>query len=265
MKKIGLMVLLFIGLTALYACSNSSVYTYIIDESYTEYITMGTSADYPPYEWPKQVEGKTTLVGIDVEIAKHIAKAAGKNLRIVNKGFDFLLSDLASGRVDFVLAGMTPTEERAKQVDFSAIYYEATQVVMIKSQKVETYTSISSLDLKTVKIGAQLGSIQQDLLNEHFLSAQQHIIQNLQNLVMQLKDGQIDALIVEKPVADGYVKQHSDLAIANFLIGDPDGGSAIAVQKGNQALLSIINTVIDKLISSGEMDKIVSDAILLNS
>lgn len=256
--------LLFVGILS--GCSASSnIYTYILDDTYEGFITLGTSADYPPYEWPKKVDGKNTLVGIDIEIAKEIAKASGKNLKVVNKGFDFLLDDLANGKVDFVLAGMTPTEERAKQVDFSMVYYEASQVILIQKSMLNTYTSIEALNLANIRIGAQMGSIQQDLANDTFTVAQKSFIQSIPDLVMRLMDGQVNAVIMEKPVADGYVLNQTSLAIAQISIGDPDGGSAVAVEKGNVELLKLINIVLADLIESGKMDQIVADAILLNS
>lgn len=256
--------ILFVGILS--GCSASSnIYTYILDDTYEGFITLGTSADYPPYEWPKKVDGKNTLVGIDIEIAKEIAKASCKNLKVVNKGFDFLLDDLANGKVDFVLAGMTPTEERAKQVDFSMVYYEASQVILIQKSMLNTYTSIEALNLANIRIGAQMGSIQQDLANDTFTVAQKSFIQSIPDLVMRLMDGQVNAVIMEKPVADGYVLNQTSLAIAQISIGDPDGGSAVAVQKGNVELLKLINIVLADLIESGKMDQIVANAILLNS
>jgi len=267
LKKIFNLIVLFCIITMssfMLACSNSNVYTFIIDESYDEYIVLGTSADYAPYEWP-MVEGNSqTLVGIDIEIAKIIAAELGKNLKVVNKGFDFLLDDLENGKVDFVLAGMTPTAEREEQVDFSIVYYEATQVVLIRSTDIANFTSIETLNLPTMKIGAQLGTIQQDLVEEFFVTAQKQYIQTVPDLVIRLLDGQLNALVMEQPVAAGYVQNQTGLAIASFTIGDPDGGSAVAVQSGNTELLTVINAVLNELIASGEMDEIVANAILLN-
>lgn len=263
MKKIFLVMLVSL-VSILSACSQSNVYEYIIDSSYTEFITLGTSADYPPYEWPVNIDGKQQIVGIDIEIAKKIAKAVGKNLKVINKGFDFLLEDLEQGKVDFVLAGMTPTAERLEVVDFSTVYYEAIQVVLIKESNLEIYQSFDSLNQANVRIGAQTGSIQQDLA-ETFTLANKQYVQTIPDLVLRVSEGQIEALILEKPVADGYISNIAGLAIADIAIGDPDGGSAVAVKKGNQALLDIINNVIDTLTQTNEINQIVEEMILLNS
>jgi polar amino acid transport system substrate-binding protein len=250
---------------AVTACSSSNIFTYVIDASYTEYVTMGTSADYPPYEWPMNVGGKQTLVGIDIEIAKHIAAALQKNLRVVNKSFDYLLEDLQAGKVDFVIAGMTPTPAREEVVDFSIVYYEAVQVVLIKETNASVYTSIESLNQPTLRVGAQLGSIQAGLLTDNFPSAQATILTQIPDLILRLQQGQVDAVIVEGPVAQGYLQNVSGLAIASFSIGEPDGGSAVAVKSGDTQLLQVINQVLTQLIESGLLDDIVKDAILLNT
>lgn len=264
-KTLGI-ILATLAVAALAACADtaSNVYTYVIDEAYDEYVVMGTSADYPPYEWPLEVDGKTTIVGLDIEIAKHIAAALGKNLKVVNKGFDFLLEDLEAGKVDFVMAGMTPTEERALRVDFSPVYYESIQVVLIREADLATFASVEAVNVATVKVGAQLGAIQQELADATFPLAQRQFIQQVPDLVVRLIDGQLDAVIMEKAVADGYVANNEELAISSIAIGDPDGGSAVAVQKGDSELLAAINAVIESLIADGTISTIVADAIALN-
>lgn len=268
-KSLSLLLVLFAVFTVvvLTGCSDSSsnVYYYEIDPSYTETIIMGTSADYAPYEWPMNVDGKQTLVGIDIEIAKKIAAALGKNLQIVNKSFDFLLDDLQSGKVDFVIAGMTPTEERAEVVDFSVVYYEATQVVVTTTTLASTFTSIDAINLDTVKVGAQIGSIQKDLADEYFPNAQKTYLTSVPDLMLKLEQGLIDAVVVESPVAEGYLSNVDGLQILDLTIGDPDGGSAVAVQKGDTELLATINTVLNDMMTSGEIDTIVLDMVNLNT
>jgi polar amino acid transport system substrate-binding protein len=211
------------------------------------------------------VDGVQTLVGVDIEIGKAIAAAVGKNLKVVNKSFDYLLDDLQSGKVDFVIAGMTPTAERAEKVDFSRVYYEAVQVVLVAEANLSNFTSIAALDVATNRIGAQIGSIQQDLVTDTFLSAQTMFLTAIPDLVLKVQQGQLEALVVEGPVASGYVENMEGLAIAPFTIGELDGGSAVAVQKDNADLLATINTVLANLISSGAMEDIIQAMIEQNA
>ena len=131
---------------------------------------------------------------------------------------------------------MTPNEDRAKVVDFSKVYYEAIQVILIKESNLDKFASIESLDVATVKIGAQLGSIQQELAEE-FTKSQKQFIQAVPDLVLRLNDGQIDAVILEKPVADRYLANTKGLAIANIAIG-PRWWFSSSCSKGNAELLS---------------------------
>lgn len=265
MKKLVSLVLVLLAGIYLSACQGqNNVFTYTIDPSYKEYITLGTSADYAPYEWPMKVDGKQTIVGIDIEIAKEIAKALKKNLKVVNKGFDFLLDDLENGKVDFVLAGMNPTEERQKQVDFSIIYYEANQVILVNEKNKDAYTSLESLNNSNLRIGAQIGSVQQELVETNFTNAQTQFIQSVPDLVLRLKENQLNAVVLEGPVAEGYVKNISGLAILDLSIGNPQEGSAAAVKKGDQTLLDVINQVLVELMTTGKMDQIIFDMTELN-
>lgn len=84
----------------------------------TKKLTMGTSADFPPYEFHKVVDGKDTIVGFDIDIAKEIAADMGAELVIKDLPFDSLLNELSSGRVDIVISGLSPTEERKKLLTF---------------------------------------------------------------------------------------------------------------------------------------------------
>ena len=90
-------------------------------------IVLGTAADYPPYEFHKEIDGKDNIVGFDIEIAKAIAADLGVELEIKDMKFDGLLAALVAEDIDFIVAGMVATEERKQSVDFSISYYEAEQ------------------------------------------------------------------------------------------------------------------------------------------
>ena len=211
-------------------------------------LLWGHQQTMPHTNTQKKVDGKQTLVGIDIEIAKIIAKSLGKNLKIINKGFDFLLDDLNSGKLDFVLAGLTPTDKRKKQVDFSIVYYEATQVILTQTKNTSKYSTIEDLNKKNIRIGAQIGSIQQTLAETVFKDTQKQFIQSVPDLVLRLSNDQINGVILERPVAEGYVKNIQGLSILDIEIGDKDGGAAVAVKKANQSLLDVINQVLQKAV-----------------
>lgn len=221
-------------------------------------IILGTSADYPPYEFHKAVNGKDEIVGFDIEIAKEIAKDLGVELQIQDMEFDGLLSALNAGNIDFVISGMTPTDERKQSVDFTKIYYTAQQGVMVRSEDKDKIKTVD--DLKGKKVGAQKGSIQETIANEQLTEVSVVALTKIPDLVMELKTKKVDAIVVELPVANGYVGKHKDLAISEVQVKDDTGGSAAAIKKGNTDLVDAINKTIDRLIADKTLDRLVAEA-----
>ncbi|HPS45426.1 MAG TPA: transporter substrate-binding domain-containing protein, partial [Treponemataceae bacterium] len=122
-------------------------------------LILGTSADYPPYEFHAQVDGKDAIVGFDIALAREVAKDLGVQLEIKDMKFDGLLAALASGNVDMIISGMTPTDERKKNVDFTDIYYFAEHGVLIRKADEAKYGAAVE-SLKDAMVGAQRGAIQ---------------------------------------------------------------------------------------------------------
>lgn len=148
-------------------------------------LVVGTSADYPPYEFHKEVDGKDQIVGFDISIAKSLAEDLGVELQINDMDFDGLLIALQAGKVDMVFAGMTPTDERKENADFSDIYYTAQHGVIVRKGEEGKIKSID--DLKDKKIGVQKGSIQERLANEKIPDAQKKALGKVTDLVLDLK------------------------------------------------------------------------------
>lgn len=221
-------------------------------------LVVGTSADYAPYEYHTMIDGKDTIVGIDISIIKEIAKDLGVQLEIVDMSFDGLLSALNTDKVDIVIAGMNPDAERKKAVDFSKIYYEAKQGVLVRTEDKDSIKSIADLNGK--KVGAQLGTTQEKIAKEQMKDSTLISLGKIPDLVMELKNKKIDALVVELPVANGYVKNNNDLVLTNITVQEESGGSAIAVKKGNSDLVKLIDKSLDRLIADGSIDKFVVEA-----
>jgi len=222
-------------------------------------IVLGTSADYPPYEFHKAVNGKDEIVGFDIEIAKEIAKNLGVELEIKDMDFDGLLLALNADKVDFVIAGMTPDPERVKAVDFSEIYYKAVHGVVVKSENKDLFKTVE--DLTGKKVGAQKGAIQEKIAVDEIADVQLKSLAKIPDLILEVKNNKIDALVMEKPVADAYVDQNKDLMLMDLTFDDGEGGSAVAVKKGNTDLVDEINKTLDQLIKDGSVDQFVFEAI----
>lgn len=225
-------------------------------------LVVGTSADYAPYEFHTLVDGKDTIVGFDIKIMEEIAKDLGVQLEVQDMQFDGLLIALNSDKVDVVIAGMTPNEERKKAVDFTNIYYYAKQGVMVRAEDKDKYKSIA--DLKGLKVGAQISTEQEKIVKEQMPEVNLVSLGKIPDLVMELKNKKIDAVVVELPVANGYVKNNADLVVSDVKVEEDTGGSAIALKKGNQDLLDAMNKTLDRLMKDGSIDKFVAEANEMN-
>lgn len=258
MKKLFLS-MFFVGLViALSSCTSSSnVFDFELDESYDGYITMATSADYAPYEWIVEDEnGKSTVQGVDIEIAKAIAHALNKNLRVIHKGFDFLIEDVRNGKVDFIIAGLTPTPSRAEIIDFSNSYYteeSVTQVVLIHEDNINSYQNVESLNKAGLRVGAQTGAIQVEFAKLFTPLATHKVVSDINELMNNLTNKQIDALFTEGPVAQTRINDGAPFVQLVLEGVDHYQGNAVGVKKGNTELLTVINDVITELIALGKI------------
>ncbi len=224
-------------------------------------LVLGTSADYPPYEFHVEVDGVDTIVGFDIEIAKKIAEEIGVELKIIDMKFEGLLPALTAGKIDLIIAGMTPTDERKQSVDFSNVYYKENQAVIVRTEDLETLNSMDGYSGKT--IGVQKSTIQEELAITEFVDSSVKSLDKIPNLILELKTGKIDAIVLVSPVANSYVKANSDLAVTEIEF-DSEDGSAIAVKQNTGEFLDTINIVLEDLMTSGTLDQFITEAVELS-
>ncbi|MNH93017.1 Arginine transport system permease protein ArtQ [compost metagenome] len=213
-------------------------------------LIMGTSPDYPPYE---SVDAKNSgeIVGLDIDIAKYITSQLGYELKISSMDFNGLIAALQTGRVDFVMSGMSVTEERKPNVDFSNIYYIARNTIV--SDKKNGFQTLD--DLKDKRIGVQLGSTQETVVAD-FKDAQIKSLNRISDLIQEVKSNRIDAAIVEDAVALGYTSANPDLQFTAIPSGESDEGYAIAFPKGSP-LVEDFNRMLTQMEKSGEKEAII--------
>lgn len=221
-------------------------------------LVVGLSADYSPYEFHTMIDGKDTIVGFDVEIAKEIAKDLGVKLNIKEMKFDSLLTALPAGQIDMIISGMNPDPKREKVVDFSEIYYKANHGVLVKKEDLNKYKGID--DLKNINLGAQMGSTQADIIKNTIKGEKVKLLSNVNNLILELKAGKIDALVVEKPVGEMAMSNNSDIVLSDISFEDETGGNAVAVKKGQKELVEQVNKTINRLKESRNIDKFIIEA-----
>jgi len=224
-------------------------------------IVLGTAADYPPYEFHKEIDGKDNIVGFDIDIAKAIAADLGVELEIKDMKFEGLLAALVAEDIDFIVAGMVPTEERKQSVDFSVSYYQAEQKMLVKAENADKVKSVE--DLKGKVIGAQKSTIQEEIANTKIEASEVKALSKITDLVLELQNDKVFGVVLVAPVAEAYAKQNPAVAVPGISFGREDG-VAVAINKGNEDLVEAINTTLDKLMKDGSVDKFIGDATLLS-
>jgi len=219
-------------------------------------LIVGTSADWPPFEY---VDANHNYAGIDIEIAKRIAQELGVSLEIKDMKFAGLIEALKNGDVDIVIADMTPTAEREKVVDFSIPYYTSKGYAVVTLQNANIK---SEQDLYGKKIGVQLGTIQEDWANNNLKGKAEvkSYDRVYPEMVWALQRGDIDAMILGDKIAEALITKEPSLKIATY-VSIPTIGGAVAVPQGAEDLKYVVNSVIEKLIESGEMQQIFNNEI----
>lgn len=221
-------------------------------------LRVGLSADYAPMEFEHTVNGKTEYAGVDIDLAKKIAKDNNLKLKIINMSFDSLLGALKTGKIDIIISGMTSTPERKKQVDFSDSYMMTKNIMLVKKDKVNEYKDIK--DFNNKKVGAQKGTEQEKIAQTEIENASITSLSRLPDVILALKSGKVEGAVVEKPVAEAYLKQNPKLGISNVKFNEEEKDTVIAVPKDSPKLLSQINKTIKEVKDKGLIDKYMTNA-----
>lgn len=253
MKKVlSISIALILILSMFSACSKGEEKEVGADKN-KKVLIMGTSADYKPYEYV-EASKSDEIIGFDVDIAKYIGKELGYEVKVKDMDFGGLLASLSSGKVDFVMAGMTPTAERKENADFTDIYFVAKNMIVSKKD-----SNIKSLqDLKGKKVGVQTGSIQEEKANEFKkqvdLKAEGR--DRVPEIVQEIKAGRFDAAILEDTIAKHYLEKVKGLQGIEIQEAPEEVGALIALPK-NSDKTAEFNKVIQKMKENGEMNKLV--------
>lgn len=244
--------------------SNSSVDSSNAGEKKT--LVLGTSADYPPFEFHILQDGQDTIVGIDVFVAQQIAEDMGAELEIVDMNFDNLLTLMAQGNCDMVLAAMESKPERLDAADCSDPYYtDLPPVIVTKAENASLYSSLEDFSGKSV--GAQTGTTKADIITDQMTGANPVLLTTVGDLINQLVYDKVDAVVLDGAVANKYVESNPDLAIVESIsLGDSMEPYRIWVAKGDpKGLLDDINASIATMTENDSLVDFIDKANELSS
>lgn len=231
-------------------------------------LIVGINADYAPYGFHANVDGKDEIQGIDVMVAEQVAKDMGVKLQLLESNFDMLISELQAGQCDVVISCLSPTEDRKKQIDFSEAYSEDKVVAAIRKEDADQYHTFD--DLKGKKIGCAYGTIQESLVKKQLPDEDVEYREGMAELFLELSAGQVDAVVSTESVIKMAMEKNPDLQIAEgsefdaSLLGMDGGeGAAVGIRKNSQSVVDSVNATIERLKKSGELDTYMDKACAL--
>lgn len=250
MKKIIAICLMAMMLVMLVGCGSKK-----------DVLTMGTNAEFPPYEY---YEGDT-IVGIDAEIGKAIADKLGMDFAIEDMEFDSIISAVKSGKISMGMAGMTVTEERLESVNFSTSYATGVQVVIVKEGSPITSVDDLFVEGNNYRIGVQLATTGDlyatwDIEDEGLGTVDRY--NKGADAVVALKNDKVDCVIIDNEPAKAFVDANPGLMILDTEYAVED--YAIAIAKDNEDLYNKINTALEELIADGTVQSIIDKYISSN-
>ncbi len=265
MKKFSALMLALLMSLSLMACGQKAD-GQSDDQSDGSALVLGTSADYAPFEFMYADEnGDMQYAGIDVSAAQYIADEMGKELKVENMAFEYLLTSLAKGDYDMVMAAMEATPERLESADFSDPYYtDMPPMILVKADSADQYQTLADFAGKSV--GAQAATTKEDIVKDSMEGASLVSLSLVTDLVNELAYGKVDAIVLDGAVAQEYAESNSDLVIA---AASDELGTAepycVAVAKGDpKGLLPAINAAIAKMQAENKMEAFIADADALS-
>jgi polar amino acid transport system substrate-binding protein len=226
-------------------------------------IVVGTSADYPPYEF---TDATGAFVGFDMDLVRAIGDKIGKKVKIVDMGFDTLIAGLQNKKIDVVIAAMQASDERREKVDFSITYHDIKDALLVKADSGIELKSIH--DLAGYKVASQTGTIQEKWIQENLIKTGKLAAENyfsyerVDNAAMDIKAGRVDVLHIIADPAISLAEKNS-LKIALITTEAVSAGQSLAVTKGNTELLAEINKAIEALKADGSLKKLMDKYKLL--
>lgn len=219
-------------------------------------LTVGTSADYPPYE---SVDAGGNFIGFDMDLVREIGKRMGVKVEILDMGFDTLIAAVQNKKIDLVAAAMQGTAERDKTVDFT-MPYNFVKDAFLTSTKADVKMS-SAKDAAGKKIGTQTGTIQEAWIRKNLietgLTPEDHLFQyeRVDNAGLDLAAGRIDLLLIQAKPAKDLADKMKNLKIALVTTETVLAGQCLALPDGETQFKAELDRVIGQLKQEGWLDK----------
>lgn len=252
-KTIAMIAVMTCMVSSLAGCSTSKEISKVDEIKEKGVLVMGTSSGYPPYEFVS-MDNHGEVIGIDVELAKAVADELGMELQVQDMAFGELVTALTEDKIDIAIAGMPETEQRAEVIDFSKVYMNDEQSIIVKSEHVSQYTSLDDLSGKLV--GVEQGSSSESVANAEISNINTVSLALVSDVFLELLNGKVDAVVTGKVVGQQYILANEGLQILDGIkFENKDKPASCGIAKGNDAFVELVNKVIDENQNNGNFDK----------
>lgn len=213
-------------------------------------LVVTTEAGYAPFEF---MDADGNVVGLDISLAKELAKDLGVELDLQNIAFDSVVPEVQAGNADMAIAGLTPNSKRKQSVDMSDMYYGGGQCMLVRAEDLDKYATKESL--KGAVMATQKAALQETLLNEQFPDAEALLLPKFPQCVAELTTGGCDAVLIDEVSAKQYMKTNDGIAVGKVPveINPEESGNSVAVMKGNTELVEWVNEQLKKYAEEGKI------------
>ena len=220
-------------------------------------ITVATNAEFPPYEYVSNGQ----ITGIDMDMMQAVCDELGMELKIENMKFDSIIASVNAGKADIGAAGMTVTEARKKNIDFTDSYTTSKQVIIVYDDKTESDEIATIDDLTGKTIGVQLGTTGDIYATDYETNGTAKVerYNKAADAIQALRQRKVDCVILDEQPAKAFVAANPEIKIIEeeFALED----YAMCVKKGNRELLDKVNTALKKLKEDGTLHNIINNYI----
>ena len=255
MKKYIHLLFILIMIFVLTSCSNKNDDPEYYNDlgEHQEILTVVLSPDYAPYEFISDVTktGYKKYAGADVEVAKFIAKELGYKLKINSADFNLCPTEVNGGKADISISGFSWTPSRAENYELSKTYFaegDGKQQLLINKDNLTKFSSINDLNNPSIKVAAQGGSLQDELVDAYLPNATKENFDSIDEALQYLKNGKYDAIALSEHTIEISCAGNENFTIVPEDFPTPEAGMVVLAKKGNTELISKINTVIDKIV-----------------
>lgn len=268
-KSLAVSLLAALSLTAMSGCGAASTESAEgqsrLDQILAEgKITMVTSPDFAPLEFEDISSGTTEYVGSDIELAKYIAEKLGVELEIEAMDFSAVQAAITTGKADIAIAGFAATPERQESMELSIPFNKENddgQGLLVKADQAANYTTAESFAGK--KVGAQNGSLQYNLVSSQLPDANVELVSSLNDGVLMLQTGKIDALAVSGDNGLMMADNYDDVVMCDFYFEYESEGNVVAMTKGETELAAAVNEILEEVNEKGLYEEWRKEAVEL--